>query len=289
MIKKLILKDMSSHPSCNLSYAVHLFRSPRLLAASTYSFVVTILRNLFFLFSTSAPFVVYKAYFKNIVRRNAIEKLRTSTNEFQKLIQVGNFSSDYFSVNIPYWLMLFKKCSINEKNIKALEIGSWEGMSSLFILTELPKADLTCVDTWEGSDEQKNQDVLKSIETHFDLNLEIYKNRLTKFKGTSFSFFNSCNERAQFDLIYIDGSHYCDDVICDAIKGFEQLKVGGVMIFDDYFWNYYKRPIDNPAGAINAFLKLKSGTYELVSVNNQLIIRKLVSNDRPSLSNKITQ
>jgi hypothetical protein len=36
------------------------------------------------------------------------------------------------------------------------------------------------------------------------------------------------------------------------------LKTGGVMIFDDNLWRYYKKPSDNPAAAINTFLKLKS-------------------------------
>jgi len=29
------------------------------------------------------------------------------------------------------------------------------------------------------------------------------------------------------------------------------------MIFDDYLWQYYPKDIDNPAAAINCFLKLK--------------------------------
>jgi predicted O-methyltransferase YrrM len=78
-----------------------------------------------------------------------------------------------------------------------------------------------------------------------------------------------------FDLIYIDGSHHTDDVIVDAIKGFELLKVGGIMIFDDYFWGYYNKPIDNPAGAVNAFLRLKEGAFEIECIYRQLILKKI--------------
>ena len=42
---------------------------------------------------------------------------------------------------------------------------------------------------------------------------------------------------APFDLIYIDGSHTAADVLTDAVLAFQLLRVGGVMIFDDYLWS----------------------------------------------------
>jgi len=171
-------------------------------------------------------------------------------------------------------MIVFEKYGLLNKDVNSLEIGSWEGLSSYFILHILPHAHLTCVDTWAGSDEHEGDEVLNTIESNFDSNLQPYNERLTKFKGTSFNFFNTQNERGKFDLIYIDGSHHCDDVVIDAIKGFELLKVGGIMIFDDYFWRFYKRDMDNPAGAINSFLNLKKGSYKIVSVYYQLIIEK---------------
>ena len=37
-----------------------------------------------------------------------------------------------------------------------------------------------------------------------------------------------------FDLIYIDASHYAPDVLSDAVLAFKLLKPGGILIFDDY-------------------------------------------------------
>ncbi len=68
-------------------------------------------------------------------------------------------------------------------------------------------------------------------------------------------------------------------MIIDAIKSFELLKIGGILIFDDYIWGYYKNPMDNPAGAINSFLRLKKGAFEILSVYGQLILKK-TRNDR---------
>lgn len=47
------------------------------------------------------------------------------------------------------------------------------------------------------------------------------------------------------------------------------------MIFDDYLWRYYSKDIDNPAAAINVFLKLKIGQYKIVRTYYQLIIEKI--------------
>ena len=45
------------------------------------------------------------------------------------------------------------------------------------------------------------------------------------------------------------------------------LKVGGVMILDDYLWIYYDREIDNPAGVINSFLRLKRHQIEFTCLD----------------------
>ena len=99
--------------------------------------------------------------------------------------------------------------------------------------------------------------------------------RATTSKGTSLSFFAGLTPTDLYDLIYIDGSHYCDDVLIDALKSFELLKVGGLIIFDDYMWKGYNDPRDNPASSINAFLRLKKGEHRIVRVYYQLIIEIL--------------
>jgi hypothetical protein len=232
------------------------------------------IRALRFLFATNAPCPVYKAYLKTYFRKKFVESNFSSMGRFKLDMEKGQFSNDWFTINIPYWNEVFHKFDFQNKSIKALEVGSWEGMSSLFILSTLPKATLISVDTWQGADEHQGSSTLQTIEVNFDKNIEIYRDRSTKFKGTSFNFFNEYVAKDSFDLVYIDGSHHTDDVIVDAIKGFELLNVGGIMIFDDYFWGYYNKPIDNPAGAINAFLRLKEGAYEILCLYGQLILRK---------------
>lgn len=135
-------------------------------------------------------------------------------------------------------------------------------------------AQLTCVDTFEGADEHnKSNDNFTSTEETFDDNLKEFSIR--KWKGSSLKFFATMQGNPdRFDIIYIDGSHHSDDVIVDAFKAFEMLTLGGIIIFDDYFWTWYQNTSDNPAGAINAFLRLISKQIEIVSFDYQLISEK---------------
>jgi hypothetical protein len=48
----------------------------------------------------------------------------------------------------------------------------------------------------------------------------------------------------------------------------------GLMLFDDYLWSEYENALENPAAAINVFLRLKESRYRLVSAYYQIIIAK---------------
>lgn len=213
-------------------------------------------------------------------------KMRIEQELFRKFSEGFRFDNDWFTNNIPTWLMAFHLQKYNKNSeLNCMEIGSWQGQSAIFLLHHYEKAKLTCVDTWEGADEHKfgdaaTSETLLKVEDVFDTNLIEYKDRLTKYKGSSYQYFNDNFERDKFDLIYIDGSHHSDDVLVDAIKSFEMLKVNGIMIFDDYFWKYYTRTIDNPSGAINAFIRLKCNQLEVICFDSQLIIKKTITSVR---------
>lgn len=74
--------------------------------------------------------------------------------------------------------------------------------------------------------------------------------------------------RESMDLIYIDGSHEAPDVLSDACLAFTLLRVGGVMIFDDYTWFQGSRtdrdPLKMPKPGVDAFLNLYSRKMSLI-------------------------
>ena len=237
---------------------------------------------------SSAPIWLILSHFKlNYLYRFSSDRqsFKEEQDSFCKYCENLQLDYDWFTSNIPTWLMAFKKQSYNKKTeLNCLEIGSWQGQSAVFLLSYFEKANLTCVDTWEGGAEHKSEPKLAhavlSAEKKYDANLSGYEDRLIKYKGSSFQYFNDCFERDKFDLIYIDGSHHADDLMIDAIKSFEMLKMGGVIIFDDYFWKHYTRTIDNPSGAINAFVRLKSDQLKVICFNYQLVVRKTNSSVR---------
>ena len=252
----------------------NLFKLPR--------FFKQLFFDTFYLYRTKAPLNVLAAYFykkPEVIRIKRKYLLQADLFNIEK--SKLSLSNDWFSNNVPFWLSIIDEYRLDVKSIRALEIGSWEGLSSFFILWSLPNSYLTSVDTWEGADEHKDgtwssKGILNNIENAFDDNLVRFKSRIIKYKGTSQSFFNSeAFVRTSYDFIYIDGSHHSHDVMIDAIKCFEMLKVGGIMIFDDYFWRYYAKATDNPASAVNLFLHMKKGSYKIVRLYYQMVVIKI--------------
>lgn len=230
---------------------------------------------------TGAPLRLYRRVFVDCLTREGAEwRHHDAQAAFRASAAGGTFSNDWFSPMLPMWLSAIDRIGLRDRSVaEILEIGSWEGMSSLFLLETFPTARLHCVDTWGGGDEQRAdegivQGALSGVERRFDANTAAHADRVVKHAGTSVAYFAANLRREVFDLIYVDGSHYGSDVVADAVYAFEMLKVGGMIVFDDYFWRYYRDDLDNPASAINAFLRMKAHSCEIVHAYQQVIAVK---------------
>jgi predicted O-methyltransferase YrrM len=138
------------------------------------------------------------------------------------------------------------------KKFDYLEIGSFEGLSSLFILSNWKNANVTCVDTWvTNKDRSQFLDFnFNDVEKKFDLNLKSFS--FKKIKSTSVEAFKKIGEKSNFDYVYIDGSHNGVDIYNDALASFKILNVGGLIIFDD-ITNIYKEIETQPHNAFEKF------------------------------------
>jgi predicted O-methyltransferase YrrM len=180
------------------------------------------------------------------------------------------FTVDWFTGYIPSWKNIFEK---NGRPMNVLEIGSFEGRSTCWIL-ENTEAHVTCVDTWEGSpehtDEEKN-----NLYSRFMENIECYKDRVTILRGESGVIVRQIPCETKFDFIYIDGSHYSQDVLEDAVLSWRLLSPGGILIFDDYCWCVGGTDIldlRNPRRGIQSFVKVYEP--EILHIGQQLIVKK---------------
>jgi SAM-dependent methyltransferase len=143
------------------------------------------------------------------------------------------FTEDWFSGYIPSWVEVFVHYGKPER---VLEIGSFEGRSTCWLL-ERTKARMTCVDTWEGSDEHTVSHK-EGLFERFRENIEPWKDRVTIMRGESGVMLRQIPCEEQYDFIYIDGSHRARDVLEDAVLAWRLLKPSGVLIFDDFNWTF---------------------------------------------------
>jgi len=179
---------------------------------------------------------------------------------------------------------------------KILEIGSYEGASTCYLIEKLAQEnpiEIHCIDAWniemgEESDYKhygSNID-MSAVESRFRQNTKLAiekspkKVNLTIDKGFSdvqLSKLLSNGKKNYFDFIYIDGSHLGPDVLCDAVLSFRLLKVNGVMAFDDYLWPSANKNLTRiPKMAIDSFVNLYS---EKIAIFNaplyQIYLKKI--------------
>jgi predicted O-methyltransferase YrrM len=217
---------------------------------------------------------------------SASRHLTEVRNEFEALAAQGQFKERWFDRNIVPWCVSLSGVLDRSDSVRILEIGSWEGRSTLFLLTYFSQGPLTAVDTWAGSDEHHYNATsdLRDLEARFDANLGPHAARVTKRKGSSLYVLPQLvEEQREYDLIYVDASHLADDAFTDTINAWRLLAEGGVMIFDDVMWPAYRRPRANTAWAIHSFLNYHSGEFKVLHAGYQVIVQKRVAfNDSPA-------
>lgn len=145
---------------------------------------------------------------------------------------------------------------------KAIEVGVFEGRSTLAFVERFlqhPDSSIVAIDRFD--------DVWQHQFFHANLGHLIATterpNKVHVRKGDSFDCLTAlyvemlAEGSSAFDFIYLDASHYTWDVFSDLALSFRLLKVGGVMICDDYdYAPYPKAPRVEwivPKRAIDAF------------------------------------
>ena len=233
-------------------------------------FIKKTFKKLNILKKANAPLYIYFYFIKSLIKGLLITRLyKKNTFKFIKNIKDILFTNDWTSLNVAFWSHYI---NINKKNISVLEIGSWEGLTTNFINWSFNKPSITCVDTWEGSDEHFNSKyAVYNSEILFDKNTKKLKVNKQKMKSSDFFKKNT----KQFDLIYVDGSHFYDDVLSDCINSNKILNLYGYLVLDDYFWIFYQNLKDNPASAINTFLKKYRKNYQILHIDDQVILKKI--------------
>ena len=204
--------------------------------------------------------------FFNIFIKKKIKSFKKRNQIFLKNKRITN---DYFSMHSYNF---FKYLNFLEGNFNYLEIGTYEGNSAMFVANTFPKSKVYCVDNWNKTEEYGDQN-FDIVEKNFDYNTSSFNNIL-KFKNNSDDFFKKNN--ALFEVIYIDGYHKDFQVLKDCRNAWKILKKNGLLICDDYIWNFYENIKENPCYSINKFIdEVKNENKVLEVSKSQIFIKKL--------------
>ena len=200
----------------------------------------------------------------------------------QHALKGYEFTRDFFTNHISNWkkyLNLFAE----KPGINALEIGSFQGISSCWLLDNIlthPTARITCVDTFAGSVEHDvmcADGTVQTIEQRFDANVAKTgkAEQVRKMIGASQTVLRSLIPNA-YHLAYIDGSHVACDVLEDAVLTWRLVKVGGVIIFDDYGFRFPEGITEQPPQpAIDAFKTIFQHKVKLLHQGYQVLLEKI--------------
>ncbi|MBW4620075.1 MAG: FkbM family methyltransferase [Cyanosarcina radialis HA8281-LM2] len=211
----------------------------------------------------------------------------SSEDDYRSQVELKGyqFTQDWFSWNIPVWQQYLQRF-VGQPNLNVLEIGSWEGRSTCWLLEHVlthESAKITCVDTFEGSFEHTNvfqfdSNYLQSIQERFDFNVGQtgMPDKVQKMVGRSSEIVRSLPFNS-YDIAYIDGSHIASDVLQDAVLVWSLVKVGGYIIFDDYPFTYPEKPFWNTRIAVDAFVQIFQDKLNVLHVGHQAIVEKLES------------
>jgi predicted O-methyltransferase YrrM len=190
------------------------------------------------------------------------------------------FTEDWFSESNPEKVVRQFDELLSEfkgKPCMFLEIGSFEGMSTIWMLENIltnKESRLFCIDAWADWTDNAFVRFVSNI------NKTGLKDKVRIVKGDSSEELRMFPSE-YFDFVYVDGDHDEKAVIKDAISSFRVLKKGGIIAFDDYLLGI--RYPDSPGSkamngstkkAIDYFMDVFSDEIEVIYEDYQLWIRK---------------
>ena len=193
----------------------------------------------------------------------------------------GDFTTDWFTARAgEIEASLARAGEVRD----LLEIGSWEGRSAAWFLDRFPGARVTCVDTFLGGQEHAHGEcarALPKVKRRFLANVvEKYGDRVRVLEGDSREVLFGLRA-GTFDAAYVDGCHEAHVALSDIVNSFNLLREGGVLLMDDYLGGSAASANsredflrESPRAAIDAFLDLYRGKYEVLHSGYQVHVRK---------------
>ncbi len=196
-----------------------------------------------------------------------------------EVVSRGSFTGEWFLEHVRAWDGLLSEFDAR-RDLRFLEIGSFEGLSACFLLWRLLERTggrLVCIDTFAGSAEHEG---ISGLEERFDANIAEFgwSGLVRKEKGDSRRVLLDLLDEGgsgSFDFVYVDGSHHSLDVLVDAVLAWRLVARGGLLVFDDYLWDTDPDELGNPRRGIDALSHLVRDRSHVLARGSQLVLRKV--------------
>ncbi len=196
--------------------------------------------------------------------------------EFEKEL---HFTVDWVTWRSDVWLKVLNRFQ-GKPDIKYLEIGSYEGKSVIWMMQNIlnhPTSKADIVDSFMFKTEQLFRNNLKLSKVGDSVKVHIGESHLLTRTFAPNS----------YEIIYIDGCHCSRHVLSDAVLCWDLLKVGGIMIFDDYLYKDFPPDRVSPQATCDFFVEIFKEEVNVLYKDYELIIEKkknIHSYDYPKLN-----
>lgn len=150
---------------------------------------------------------------------------------------------EHFFNNIQGWFnfisIYIHIIDIAEDGDHFVEVGAWKGKSAAFMATEIANSGkqikFDVVDTWEGSEEHKDDDIIKSggLYELFINNMKPAEGYYNPIRTTSIEA-SKLYEDNSLDFVLLDAAHDYDSIKADIEAWLPKVKPGGIIAGDDY-------------------------------------------------------
>lgn len=172
------------------------------------------------------------------------------------------FTTNWFTGNIPNWTRAF-----NEHvgpTPRVLEVGSFEGLSTCWLIERLSKhhggGEIFSVDPWVGNDFRTQTFDMSGVEKLFHSNVgqaqsrfpNVTVHQMKEFSKDALSLL-MLEHAGSFDMIYVDGDHTAKAALTDLVLSHYLCKEGGLIIVDDYLWDYEGSIMMSPKPGVDAY------------------------------------
>lgn len=191
------------------------------------------------------------------------------------------FTADYLSHNIWRWEKIYQYLSSNfGSDLNCLEIGTFEGRSAIYLLDNFvgDSGKLTVIDQFKYN----------PVKSRYLRNMNFHPkhNQVKTLIGLSFiELAKLYEQQSEFDFIYIDAGKSAGDNLVNLMLAERILKVGGIIVVDDYQWDNLPDPKHCPRLGIDSFIKLTL-LSEVFMEGYQMVFKKIKDNEELKKFNK---